>query len=296
MNDEINDALDLLASEWADYALLDSGSGRKLERYGKYRFIRPEAQAIWRPADDSLWKKTDAIFIPQRSESGGYWKFTRPINKSWHMHYKDMTFKAETTGGRHLGMFPEQAVHWDWIADVIQAANRSIQVLNLFGYTGLATLAAAKASARVTHVDASRKVVRWAKENQHLSGLDGFPIRWIVDDALKYINREIKRGVTYDGIILDPPRFGRGPGGETWKFFDLLPLLLSACRSVLSEHPLFIVITAYAVPMSAICLKSVLQEHMTGLAGKYQAGELILREESAQRLISTAIFVRWQAE
>jgi len=292
----INDALDLLASEWADYALLDSGSGRKLERYGKYRFIRPEAQAIWQPADDSLWEKTDAIFIPQRSESGGYWKFTHPINKSWHMHYKDMTFKAETTGGRHLGIFPEQAVHWDWIADVIQTANRSIQVLNLFGYTGLATLAAAKASARVTHVDASKKVVRWAKENQHLSGLNGCPIRWIVDDALKYINREIKRGVTYDGIILDPPRFGRGPSGETWKFFDLLPPLLSACRSVLSEHPLFIVITAYAVPMSAISLKSVLQEHMTGLAGKYQAGELVLREESAQRLISTAIFVRWQAE
>lgn len=295
MNDEKKDTLELLASEWVDYALLDSGSGRKLEQYGEYRFIRPEAQAIWQPADDSLWKNADALFIPQRSESGGYWKLTHPIKKSWQMHYKDLNFKAETTGGRHLGIFPEQAVHWDWIAEVIQAANQPVQVLNLFGYTGLATLASAKAGAQVTHVDASKKAVRWAKENQHLSGLDGYPIRWIVDDALKYIKREIKRGVTYDGVILDPPRFGRGPGGETWKFFDLLPPLLSACRSVLSEHPLFIVITAYAVPMSAISLKSVVQEKMAGLEGKYQAGELILREESAQRLISTAIFVRWRA-
>ncbi len=289
-----NDSLDLLASEWTDYALIDSGQGRKLEQYGEYRFIRPETQAIWRPADDSLWGKSDAIFIPQRSESGGYWKFNRPIKKSWPMHYKYLTFKAETTGGRHLGVFPEQAVHWDWIKEVIQAANKPVKILNLFGYTGLATIAAAKAGARVTHVDASKKAVRWAKENQHLSGLDGYPIRWIVDDVLKYISREIKRGVTYDGIILDPPRFGRGPGGETWQFFDLLTPLLSACRSVLSEHPLFIVFTAYAVPMSAISLKFVLQEYMAGLAGKYQAGELILREESAQRLLSTAIFVRWQ--
>lgn len=289
-----NDTLDLLASEWTDYALIDSGQGRKLEQYGEYRFIRPETQAIWRPADETLWGKSDAIFIPQRSESGGYWKFTHPIKKSWLMHYKYLTFKAETTGGRHLGVFPEQAAHWDWITEVIRAANKPVKILNLFGYTGLATIVAAKAGARVTHVDASKKAVRWAKENQHLSGLDGYPIRWIVDDVLKYISREIKRGVTYDGIILDPPRFGRGPGGETWQFFDLLTPLLSACRSVLSEHPLFIVLTAYAVPMSAISLKFVLHEHMAGLAGKYQAGELILREESAQRLLSTAIFVRWQ--
>lgn len=210
------------------------------------------------------------------------------------MHYKGLSFHVQTTAGRHLGVFPEQAPHWDWIAGLIISAARPINVLNLFGYTGLATLSAAQAGAKVTHVDASKKAVAWARQNQELSGMVDRPVRWIVDDALKFVQREARREVHYDGIILDPPKFGRGPKGEVWEFFDLFPRLMSGCREVLSTQPLFLVITAYAIRASALSLHYSLNETMSGYQGAISSGELALADSSAERTISLAIYSRWE--
>ena len=287
----------LYPENWTDYQLVDSGNGRKLEKYGPYLFIRPEPQAMWLPElAEKTWRTAHAEFQPSREESGGQWLKHKVVNESWIMRFKELSFRAQLTAGRHLGVFPEQAAHWEWIERVIHRSQRNIQVLNLFGYTGLATLAAAQAGARVTHVDASKKAVSWARENQSLSGLSDQPVRWIVDDALKFVQREIKRGVAYDGIILDPPKFGRGPKGEVWEFFDLFPHLLEACKAILSSKPLFIVITAYAIRASASSLYYSLQEMTSALGGHITAGELALVEGSAARMISTAIFARWEAD
>jgi 23S rRNA (cytosine1962-C5)-methyltransferase len=209
------------------------------------------------------------------------------------MHYKDLHFRAQLSGSRHVGVFPEQATHWDWIAKLIREANRSVSVLNLFGYTGLATLAAAHAGAKVTHVDASKKSVTWARENQSLSNLDDRNIRWIIDDALKFVLRENRRQARYDGLILDPPKFGRGPKGEVWDCFEMLPRLLEHCHSILSSQPLFIVITAYAIRASALSLYYALSEMMKAEGGTLEAGELITLERSKGRKLSMAIFSRW---
>jgi 23S rRNA (cytosine1962-C5)-methyltransferase len=198
-----------------------------------------------------------------------------------------------TTPGRHLGVFPEVAAHWDWCAELIRGAGRPIKVLNLFGYTGLASLAAADAGASVTHVDASKKSTAWARENQALAGLGDKPIRWIVDDALKFVQREARRGARYDGLLLDPPKFGRGPKGEVWEVYKSLPELLENCRAILSERPLFTVVTVYAVRASAVHLYYSLQELMHKFNGKLDAGELVTREKSAGRLLSHAVYVRW---
>jgi 23S rRNA (cytosine1962-C5)-methyltransferase len=291
------DQLELLASEWKDYELLDSGGGFKLERYGPYTFVRLEPQAIWKPAlPVERWQGAHATFQPTRSESGGHWQFNLPIEPYWHMQYNGLRFKVQTTGGRHLGVFPEQAVHWDWISRLVYSADYPIRVLNLFGYTGLATLAAARAGARLTHIDASKKAVRWGQDNQTLSGLDECSIRWIVDDAHKFVQREYRRGVKYDGLILDPPRFGRSPKGQVWEFFDSLPPLLAACREVFSQHPLFIVLTAYAIPTSALSLANILREYFGNIGGSFAAGELVLPEKSAGRSLPLALFARWAAE
>jgi 23S rRNA (cytosine1962-C5)-methyltransferase len=280
---------------WDDYELVDSGNGLKLERYGAQLLVRPEAQAIWSPAlGEETWRMAHAIFQPTQEESGGHWQANRSMPSEWQMHYAAIQFTARLTAGRHLGVFPEQACHWDWMAELIERARRPVQVLNLFGYTGLASLAAARAGARVTHVDASKKSVNWARENQALSALETRPIRWIVDDALKFVQRESRRGVRYDGIILDPPKFGRGPKGEVWEFFELFPRLMADCREVLSDRPLFWVITAYAIRASALSLYNNLSEMTRKLGGSVTAGELALKESSAGRLVSTAIFARWQ--
>jgi 23S rRNA (cytosine1962-C5)-methyltransferase len=286
----------LNSPDWKDYELLDSGDGLKLERYGRYTFVRPEPQAIWSPAlKESHWRGAHAVFQPTGEESGGRWQFNKPVDPAWTMRYKDLRFQAQATAGRHLGVFPEQANHWDWLSDLIQQVERPVSVLNLFGYTGLATLAAAKAGAKVTHVDASKKAVAWARENQTLCRLEDRPIRWIVDDALKFAQREIRRQAKYDGLILDPPKFGRGPKGEVWEFFELMPRLLEACRQALSARPLFIVITAYAIRASALSLHFALGEIMKFQDGSITSGELTLNESSAGRKLSTAIFTRWQA-
>ncbi|NMC80317.1 MAG: class I SAM-dependent rRNA methyltransferase [Chloroflexi bacterium] len=282
--------------DWQDYTLLDSGSGLKLEQYGPFRLIRPEPEAMWRPwLDEKEWKKADAVFEVSAEENGGHWKFRRELPADWLMTYKALKFRVQTSASRHLGVFPEQAAQWDWIGERVRSAGRPLRVLNLFGYTGLASLAAAQAGAQVTHVDASPKVVAWARQNQELSGLSERPIRWIVDDVLKFVRREQRRNVAYDGLILDPPKFGRGPKGEVWEFYKLIPDLLQACRQVLGPRPQFVVLTAYAVKASALTLYYAMQEMMSGCAGQTEAGEAILLEQNGRRALAMAIFARWSA-
>jgi len=286
----------LEATNWQDYALLDSGDGLKLERFGKYVFARPESQAMWKRTLTSEWKNADAVFQPTGEESGGHWDFKKKVDGKWQMKYGDLRFWTMTTPGRHLGVFPEVAAHWDWTSELIANANREVNVLNLFGYTGLASLAAASAGAKVTHVDASKKSVNWARENQALSKLTEKPIRWIVEDALKYVQREVRRGVKYDGIILDPPKFGRGPKGEVWEVYKSLPTLLAACRECLSDNPLFVVNTVYAVRASAIHVAQAMEDMMSGFGGKVEMGELVTREQSAGRLLSQAVYAKWSSD
>jgi 23S rRNA (cytosine1962-C5)-methyltransferase len=291
----------LESRRWVDYALLDSGDGLKLERFGKYVFVRPESQAMWKRSLDHEWKNAHAVFVPSGEESGGHWDLKKKVEEHWILNYslpyinKNISFKVMTTPGRHLGVFPEVAAHWDWFSELIARSKREINVLNLFGYTGLASLAAAAAGAKVTHVDASKKSVNWARENQTFSKLTDVPIRWIVDDALKFVQREARRGVRYDGIILDPPKFGRGPKGEVWEVYKSLPNLLETCRECLSTNPLFVVTTVYAVRASAIHVAQAMEEMMKGFGGKIDSGELVTREQSAGRLLSQAVYARWEA-
>jgi 23S rRNA (cytosine1962-C5)-methyltransferase len=292
-----NNFLLLESPNWRDYELLDSGDGQKLERFGQNIFARPESQAMWSPSlPQKDWDAAHAAFQPTAEESGGHWIPKKKFSERWQMNYGNLKFWAMTTPGRHLGVFPEVAAHWDWMADTVRTADRPVNALNLFGYTGLATLALAAAGAKVTHVDASKKSVAWARENQSLSGLDASPIRWIVDDALKFVEREGRRGVKYDGIILDPPKFGRGPKGEIWEVYKSLPDLFAACRAALSDRPLFIVTTVYAVRASAIHVGQALEETMRGFKGEVERGELVTRETSAGRLLSQAVFARWRGK
>src|SRR5688572_2740348 len=284
----------LEANNWHDYELLDSGDGLKLERFGKYVFSRPESQAMWKRAlNESEWQNAHAMFQPSGEESGGHWDFKKKVEEKWIMKYGNLKFWAMTTPGRHLGVFPEVASHWDFMIDSIQKADSHPNILNLFGYTGLASLAAASAGASVTHVDASKKSVGWARENQELSNLSDKPIRWIVEDAVKYVQREAKRGVKYDGIILDPPKFGRGPKGEIWEVYKSLPNLLEMCRQCLSDNPLFVITTVYAVRASAIHIAQAMDEMMKKYKGEIDSGELVTREKSANRLLSQAVYAKW---
>ncbi len=284
----------LTSPDWREYELVDSGNGWKMERFGQHLLIRPEAEAVWSPAlPESKWAAAHARFVPTPEENGGHWQQYKSLPERWTMRYKNLSFSVQMTASRHVGVFPEQACQWDWIAEQISAAGRPVRVLNLFGYTGLASLAAAQSGARVTHVDASRKVLTWARENQTLSGLEQAPIRWILDEAVKFVQRESRRGVKYDGLILDPPKFGRGPKGEVWEFFRLLPILLEACKKVLAPEPLFVVLTAYAVKASALTLQYALQEIIQSSQGEWSCGEVTLKEKSAGRLLSMAIFARW---
>ena len=308
--------INLLSSpQWQDYELLDSGDGQKLERFGPYTFIRPEVQALWTktlPAEK--WLESHAVFQPSGEESGGHWVFNKKVPEQWEMSYtltdlqhsrksgdesgrELLRFSVMTTHGRHLGVFPECAAHWDWMSALIHNSavikKSSVNVLNLFGYTGLASMACAASGAKVTHVDASKKSVAWARANQDLSGLAERPIRWIEDDALKFVLREARRGVKYEGILLDPPKFGRGPKGEVWEVHKSLPELLQACRAVLSDHPLFMVLTVYAVKLPAIHAFSALAEILKGFGGELECGELVTEEKSAGRLLSQAVYARW---
>ena len=284
----------LAAQNWKEYALLDSGDGFKLEQFGPYRLVRPEPEAVWQQAlPASEWKKADATYKPSPEENGGHWEYANKLPERWKMSYGNLSFWAQTSSSRHLGVFPEQSCQWDWADKVIKSSQEQPKVLNLFGYTGIASLAAAKAGALVTHLDASRKVVTWANDNQKLSGLESSPIRWIIDDALKFVQREARRGNKYQGIILDPPKFGRGPKGEVWEFYKLIPNLLRSCKEILDPNPLFVQLTAYAVKASAATLYYAVDEIMQGCGGHTYCGEIGLREASANRFLSTAIYARW---
>lgn len=284
---------------WTDYELLDSGDGAKLERYGTYVLERPEQEAIWRRSlPNAEWERADAVF--GRPEAGGEprWTARREMPSRWLMRYGDLAFWAELTPFRHTGVFPEQAAHWVWIRHLIESARQPVRVLNLFGYTGLAGLAAAAAGASVTYVDASKPTLGWARENQAASGLGDRPIRWILDDALKFVRREARRGVQYEGIIMDPPVFGRGPKGEIWRFYSSFPPLLEACQRALSPEPLFVLVNAYAVDASAVMLGNVLADVMAPYKGVTSAGELVLAQrapapDGSERLLPTGIYGRW---
>lgn len=287
----------LVPEEWQDYELIDCGNGQKLERYGQFRFIRPAPQAVWAPAlEEARWNQNNGIFQAGKSEGGGHWKLSgNDQTQTWEMVYKSLKFYAFVSGSRHMGVFPEQAPHWDWTSQLIRQAPQQVRVLNLFGYTGIATLAAAQAGAKVTHVDASKHSLRLARDNQALAGMEEQPIRWIVDDVLKFVEREVRRGNQYDAIIMDPPKFGRGPKGEVWEFFKLMPFLLENCRALLSVKPLFIVITAYAIQASALSLYYSVDSILKGYRGELSCGELALPEKSAGRLLPMAIYVRWNS-
>ncbi len=282
-----------LTADWRDYELLDSGAGRKLERFGPATLIRPEAQATWLPAlPPTAWDAAHAVFEPS-GKAGGRWQHRQALPPRWEMSYGDLRFAVQASESRQVGVFPENAVHWDWIAQQARAAGWPLAVLNLFGYTGLASLAAAQAGALVTHVDASKKAVLWARDNQALSGLQDRPIRWIVEDALTYLRREQRRGVRYDGLALDPPAFGRGPDGQVWTFDRLWDELSRACRAVLSPAPRFVVATVYTKGVTAAALQAAVEAMMAGLGGRVEVGELALVERSAGRVLHLALYARW---
>ena len=281
-----------------NYALLDSGGGEKLEQYGPYRIVRPEGQAIWKRAlPPREWDRADAIFTGDTDEEGmGRWRFPRtPLGETWPMRHDAIDYLGRFTSFRHVGVFPEQASHWDHMAGLIAAAKRPVKVLNLFGYTGLASLVAAKAGAEVTHVDASKKAIGWARENQEKARLTDKPIRWIVDDAMKFAEREERRGSRYDIILFDPPAYGRGPKGEVWQLFDDLPAMTDICRSILSPRPLAVVLTAYSIRASFFAIHALMRDTFAGMGGMVESGELVIREKSAGRALSTSLFSRWVA-
>jgi 23S rRNA (cytosine1962-C5)-methyltransferase len=286
---------DIISAGWQDYELLDSGGYRKLERFGSRFLIRSEPDADWKPANPNRdWDKADAVFSIQKGKTRGVWKTRAGLIPNWKISYKDLRINLFISGSRHVGLFPEQHTHWDWIEQKVEKSGREIAVLNLFGYTGLSSLAAAKAGAAVTHVDASRSSVYWAKMNLESSGLSQHPVRWIVDDAIKFVQREIRREKHYDAIIMDPPNFGRGPKGEVWKFDQAIGMLLTACLQILNQDPLFFIITAYNVNYHSDNLGFWLNQKMSGFRGQTQCGNLIQQEKSAGRKIRQAIYVRWE--
>jgi 23S rRNA (cytosine1962-C5)-methyltransferase len=282
----------LIGEPWSDYGLIDSGSGRKLERYGRFRFIRPEAQALWPPATQN-WQ-ADGEFIPGADEDGGgRWQFSRPTpREGWPLRWDDICFTAQTTPFRHLGFFPDMAPVWSWMRGRLSDRPEP-SALNLFGYTGVGSLALASKGASVTHVDASKKSVEAAKTNAALAGLADKPVRWIIDDAAKFTAREVRRGKRYDGIILDPPKFGRGPEGEVWRLEEGLPGLIADCRKLLDRDSTFLFLTVYAVRMSSLAIGELLRQHCVDLGGTVECGELGVREEARGLVLPTAIFARW---
>jgi 23S rRNA (cytosine1962-C5)-methyltransferase len=289
----MSDLVTLVAEPWEHYGLVDSGRGRKLERYGSYRFIRPEPQAMWEPVDDD-WE-ADGEFIPgSDEEGGGRWDFRTDVPAGgWPMQWEEVRFQARCTPFRHLGFFPDMAPQWTWMRERTGPRNR---VLNLFGYTGVGTLALGSMGADLVHVDASKKAVSMARENQSMSPFRELPIRWMVDDATKFTAREVRRGRRYDGILLDPPKFGRGPEGEVWRLEEDLAPLLADCRKLLDADSRFLVLTVYAVRMSALAIGELVKQTLSDLDGTVEMGEMAVREEARGLLLPTAIFARWSRD
>jgi len=274
-----------------DYELLDSGDGEKLERFGKFVLSRPDPQALWRKRlDDNEWKKADASF--SRSEASAEWKYKKEKLEKWQIDFAGLKFWIKPTAFKHTGIFPEQAFNWDWMRSVLKD-KKDIDVLNLFGYTGGATLACALSGAKVVHVDGSKSAITWARENAELSGLQDKPVRWILEDARVFVGREVKRGNKYDAIIMDPPAFGHGANKEIWKIEeDFLPLV-EDCIKLLKYKPLFFIINGYSAGYSAIAYKNVLSVLVENFGGKVDIGELTLPETGSDRLLPCGIYARW---
>ncbi|MEP7130206.1 MAG: class I SAM-dependent methyltransferase [Sphingomicrobium sp.] len=289
----MSDLQTLIAEPWADWGLIDCGSGQKLERYGPVTVVRPEPQAMWAPARHD-WDP-DATFMPgSDEEGGGRWVQHRPVPMRWELARGAVRFHASLTPFRHLGVFPDMAPQWDWMRAKIQRERADdADVLNLFGYTGVGTLLLSDAGARLVHVDASKKSVEQGKDNAQLSGISEKPIRWMVDDAGKFTAREVRRGRRYDGVLLDPPKFGRGPEGEVWRLEENLAPLLADCRRLLDANSRFLVLTVYAVRMSAISIGELVRQTLGDLGGTVEVGEMAIREEARGLLLPTAIFARW---
>jgi len=287
----------LVTRGWSDYALIDSGDGRKLERYGRYTVVRPEPQCFWKAHHENAFEQANAMFDPQQEEEdSGRWRFDQhgPID-AFPLKWRDVRFMGRFTPFRHLAFFPEQAANWDWLDARVRTLQQP-RILNLFGYTGVASLACSAAGAHVTHVDASKKSVTYARENAELSGLSDRPIRWIVEDARKFVAREVRRGSKYDGIILDPPKYGRGANGEVWRLFEDMPDLLKDCAALLSDDASFLLLNAYAARISGLSLAHMMAEATHDRGGRIDWGELALSEDGKDaRSIGLSFFARWSA-
>lgn len=287
---------------WSDYRLLDSGAGRKLEQFGTVRVSRPEPQALWEKSlPESEWAKADATFTnasEKEDDDKGSWQQHKKFSETWPVKVEGVTMLCRLMSYRHMGLFPEQRPHWNWVTERIKSSlsntlEKPFKILNLFAYTGAASLICAKAGAEVTHVDASKKAIGWCKENQAESNLTESKIRWICDDAAKFVAREIRRGNTYDGILLDPPRYGRGPDGEVWKFETDVGPLLGACAELLSPDAKFMILTAYAMRLSSLTLQHMMTDALKGRAGQLDHGELLLADQTGNRPLATSMFCRW---
>ncbi|MEZ5854741.1 MAG: class I SAM-dependent methyltransferase [Hyphomicrobiaceae bacterium] len=286
---------------FADYELLDSGAGRKLERFGKIIVDRPEPQALWRsrrPAAE--WQQAHAVFSGDGEDESGRWRTDRPVPETWPINIDGITLLGRLSAFRHLGLFPEQLPHWRWMTQSLGAMRETLgeerpRVLNLFAYTGAASLIAAKAGAEVAHIDGSKKAIAWARENQAASGLADAPIRWLLEDARKFVAREVRRGRTYHIILVDPPKFGRGPGGEVWELFDHLPALLADCTKLLDQRVAHLVLTSYAIRASALAIAQLVADRLEERPGSIEVGELAIRARNGGWAVPTSQFVRWSS-
>ncbi|MEG0026459.1 MAG: class I SAM-dependent methyltransferase [Bacilli bacterium] len=285
----------MVSSDWEDYECLDAGNGEKLERFGKILLRRPDPQAIWNINYNNYWNNIDGQYY-RSSKGGGYWQFNKQLPQFWTIKYKELLFKVAPTNFKHMGLFPEQAVNWDYMIAKIKKSGRAIKVLNLFAYTGGATVACLKAGATVVHVDASKGMVNWAKENVSLSQLDDCDVRYIVDDCIKFVEREVRRGNVYDAIIMDPPSYGRGPNGEIWKFEKNVYDLILKCMLILSDNPLFFLINSYTTGISSTVLENILR--LTLLVkfpdGQISAGEIGLPVTTNALILPCGIYGRWE--
>ncbi len=283
-----------IADGWKDYEVIDSSNGEKLERWGDYILVRPDPQVIWdTEKKDKRWRKMNGHYH-RSNKGGGEWEFF-DLPKQWQIHYKQLTFNLQPFSFKHTGLFPEQATNWDWFSNKIKKANRPIKVLNLFAYTGGATIAAAAAGASVTHVDASKGMVTWAKENAKSSGLEDAPIRWLVDDCVKFVEREIRRGNKYDGIIMDPPSYGRGPKGEIWKIEEKIHPFVQLCTQILSDDPLFFLINSYTTGLQPAVLSYMMNvEIVKKFGGNVEAGEIGLPVSSNGLVLPCGASGRWE--
>ena len=283
-----------IAKEWKDYEIIDMANGEKLEKWGKYRLVRPDPQIIWKTkSNENEWKKADAVYKRSKSGGGG-WNYKTKLPENWQVRYKDLVFNIKPMGFKHTGLFPEQAVNWDWMIDKIKGAKRPIKVLNLFAYTGGATVACLYAGASVCHVDSSKGMVSWAKENVLSSKLQDRPVRYIVDDVIKFVSREIRRENFYDAIIMDPPSYGRGTSGEVWQFEENIEELVNLCTKVLSNNPLFFLINSYTTGISSEVLANIMKINLSKYNGKISSGEIGLPMTNSKLVLPCGIYGRWE--